>query len=57
MTYSEWRQGTLNALRVKMREQGFVPEAIDDFLLIHVQLMDVAYNYGIKEAHNDTGEN
>ena len=56
MLYTEWRAKILASFGEDLQGKGFIPEAIDAFVETQGKLIDVAYNYGIKEAGNDNGE-
>ena len=53
MNYNEWKQHVLNTIMDNMRKEGYVPEAIEEFLEVQSEMLDFAFNLGIKEGGGD----
>lgn len=56
MNYSEWKEEAAESFADGLRDRGFVPEATEALKTLMKDGFDIAYNYGIKEAVNDSGE-
>lgn len=56
MNFDEWKTEQLDRIQKDLMGRGFVPETCMRFVAKQEMLIDIAYQYGIKEAGNDIGE-
>lgn len=52
MTFEDWKQATLEAIRDKMYDAGFIPDYTMQHVFFLGELVDAAYQYGRKEAED-----